>query len=56
MRNLEINLRIDEGKPTILLSDHTGSCCRSSSNASVSCDATGVVDEWVESTQCSCGL
>ena len=41
---------------TILLSDHTGSCCRSSSNTGVSCDATGVVSNWLESTQCGCGL
>ena len=41
---------------TILLSDHTGSCCRSSSNTGVSCDATGVAGVWQESTQCGCSL
>ena len=41
---------------TILFSGYTGSCCRSSSNTGVSCDATGVVGVWQESTKCGCGL
>ena len=41
---------------TILSSDHNDGCCRSSSNTSVSCDATGVVGVWQESIQCSYGL
>ena len=31
---------------TVFFSGHTGSCCRSSSNTGVSCDATGVVGVW----------
>ena len=41
---------------TILFCNYNDSCCRSSPNTGVSCDATGVVGVWQESTQCGCGL
>ena len=45
-----------EKQLTILFCNYADSCCRSSSNTGVSCDATGVVGVWQESTQCGCGL
>ena len=50
----ELDIATFKWKVTILPSGHIDSCCRSSPNTGVSCNATGVVGVWQESTQCGC--
>ena len=55
-KQLLVNTHPETWSLTILFSGYTDSCCRSSSNTGVSCDATGVVGEWLESSQSGCHL